>query len=707
MIRRFPAWLRRNTRPFLVLAALVSGGAEAYAEGSKNLTPGTGNRGTATGVNNFVGYLQHNDGAVTSPTSNSKYFLKEGAPADQRLYVRMNTGETLYFGVRRIRTNDAATINNGRLRLQVKYLDGNNAEQVASTHYLEPQTVSAQGAVNLAPNQPGYIATPEEAEAGPRYLAGNTSPAAGYNPFVYTPAASAPARDYWVEFMEVDATGSAVGVTQNKSWYDLWDFTVRDATGEKPGRLYSQHWSFTAAGGTNTLSSAFALYPLIPNPNFNNQNFFVKRVSYAGIQPFGVILVANSQGTTVAGNFKTRRRSQTSNAGYPEYKLFVNDPDPAIYPTSPRPSNPTVTTSCSGGVTTFTLNVDQAGFGVVFIDGDANGLYDRTQDRVLENTTTIGNNAFVWDGKTDSGAAMSQRNLRVTFSSGVGPVNFPIWDCEQAPTTGISVQAVRPGSSGAPDFIFWNDTLLGPNFSTPLINPIGSNTAAGSHKWENGRGNEVLVNSYAVGLLARAEAIEITYDPATACATTPPVVLLPVQLTSFTGRVQGGSVALQWSTATELNSAYFAVERSTNGRTFEEVGRVAARGTTSSPQQYRFSDAAAPAGPLYYRLHQLDTDGTGRYSSVITLMLGAAAEGLILYPNPATAMLQVQLRDALAGPVTLRILDATGRVVWQQQRTLPALQQVLEVPVASLPAGRSYLLQVQTAAGSVVQRFVK
>ncbi|RSK46249.1 T9SS type A sorting domain-containing protein [Hymenobacter perfusus] len=708
MTLHFPVWLRRSARPFLLLAALAAIAPEARAEGSKNLTPGTGTRGTATGANNFVGYLQHNDGDVASATSNSRYFLKEGAPADQRLYVRMNGGETLYFGVRRIRSNDAAAVNNGRLRLQVKYLDGNNAEQVASTHYLEPQTTSTEGAVNLAPSQPGYIATPEEAAAGPRYLAGNTSPAAGYNPFVYAPVASAPARDYWVEFMEVDAAGSAVGVAQNKSWYDLWDFTVRDATSEKPGRLYSQHWSFTAAGGTNALSSSFVLYPLIPNLNFNNQSFFVKRVSYAGIQPFGVILVANSQGTNVAGNFKDKRKSQNSNAGYPEYKLFVNNPDPVIYPTSPRPNNPTVTTSCSGGVTTFTLRVDQAGFGVVFIDGDRNNLYDRTQDRVLEKPTVIGDNTFVWDGKTDAGTTMNQTNLSVTFSSGVGPVNFPIWDCEQAPDTGISVQDVRPGNDGAADYIFWNDSLLGPSFSNPYINPIGGNTTATSHRWASNAGNEKLVNSYAVGLLARGNAIQIVYDPVSACATTPPVVLqpLPVQLVAFTARAQRNGVALQWRTASETHSAYFEVERSVDGRQFAPVGRVAAQGTSTTLQQYAFIDVTPPAGPLYYRLHQLDVDGTGQHSSV-EVVTGSPAEGFTLYPNPATATLHVQLRNALTGPVTLRILDATGRVVWQEQRTLPASQRVLDVSVTNLPTGRSYLLQVQTATGSVVQRFVK
>ncbi|MCA8832033.1 T9SS type A sorting domain-containing protein [Hymenobacter pini] len=703
----FPAWLQCLIRYTLVCAVLSLRAWQAQAEGSKNLTPGTGNRGTATGTNNFVGYLQHDDGAPTSATSNSRYFLKEGAPADQRLYVRMNGGETLYFGVRRVRTNDG--VNNGRLRLQVKYLNATGTEQVAFTGYLEPQTATAEGGVNLAPNQPGFIATPEEAAAGPRYQAGNTTPADGYNPFVFASAPADPARDYWVEFMEVNASGASQGVNQRKAWYDVWDFTVRDANGEKSGRLYSQQWSFTAAGGTNALSSSFMLYPLIPNPNFNNQSFFVKRVSYAGIQPFGVILVANSQGTTVAGNFRAKRKSQSSNVGYPEYKLFVNNPDPAIYPTTPRPNNPTVTTQCSGGTTTFNLRVDQAGFGVVFIDGDQNNVYDRTKDRVLEKPTTIGDNVFAWDGKTDAGTAMNQTTLSVTFSSGVGPVNFPIWDCEQAPTTGISVQDVRPGNDGAADYIFWNDSLLGPNFSNPYINPVGSNTVATSHRWAAGLGDQKLVNSYAVGLLARGNAVQITYNPATACATTAPVVLqpLPVQLVSFAARAQKGSVALQWRTASETHSAYFEVERSVDGRHFAPVGRVAARGTSTTLQQYAFIDATPPVGQLYYRLHQLDVDGTGQYSSVEALTLLPPAAQLTLYPNPATATLYVRWQESSGGPVTLRILDATGRVVWQQQHAIAASERGLELPVASLPSGRSYLLQVQTATTSAVQRFVK
>ncbi|HEX8329050.1 MAG TPA: hypothetical protein VF629_16060 [Hymenobacter sp.] len=62
----------------------------AHAEGSKNLTPGTGNRGTATGVNSFVGCLQHDDGG------NSGEFLKPEASTLERLYIHLEPNETLY-----------------------------------------------------------------------------------------------------------------------------------------------------------------------------------------------------------------------------------------------------------------------------------------------------------------------------------------------------------------------------------------------------------------------------------------------------------------------------------------------------------------------------------------------------------------------------------------------------------------------------------
>ncbi|HEX8329051.1 MAG TPA: hypothetical protein VF629_16065 [Hymenobacter sp.] len=282
---------------------------------------------------------------------------------------------------------------NTRLRLQLKRNNGNPAN--TTTTYL-----LVDGGTN--PNNATLAAA-----IGPRYQGG--TPAGGYNPLTYTNTSGA-AQEVWIEFEQVQLTGGGgnPNVIKSKAWYDCWDFTVRSATGEKPGRLYSSSWSFTGAGFNNQFATTFALYPLIPGPNFNNQSFFVKQVSYARIRPFATLLTANKFGTTVGGtDYKLNRKSQPTSAatlGYAEYKMFVNDPDNAIYPSTTPPNSPTITTTCTGTApnrsTVFNLAMDQAGFGLIFIDGNNNQTYEAAFDRVLENQTVVSTtaNTFVWCG---------------------------------------------------------------------------------------------------------------------------------------------------------------------------------------------------------------------------------------------------------------------------------------------------------------------
>lgn len=158
----------------------------ARAEGSKNLTPGTGTRGTATGANNYIGYLQHDDGGNSQISAATKGFLKPDSDPLERLYIHLETGETLYYGVRRIANGVASN----RLRLEVKY--GTSPVITASSTILGPKTASPQSATLLPAR--GVIATPEEAAIGPKYVdvSGTaTSPAGGYNPLAYTNATGA------------------------------------------------------------------------------------------------------------------------------------------------------------------------------------------------------------------------------------------------------------------------------------------------------------------------------------------------------------------------------------------------------------------------------------------------------------------------------------------------------------------------------------
>lgn len=131
---------------------------------------------------------------------------------------------------------------------------------------------------------------------------------------------------------------------------------------------------------------------------------------------------------------------------------------------------------------------------------------------------------------------------------------------------------------------------------------------------------------------------------------------LPVVLTFFTAAAQPAGAQLAWGTASEINSAYFAIERSLNGRVFGELGRVAAAGTSAAATRYAWLDADLAAGQRYYRLRQVDQDGTATYSPVRTV--AGAGSGPALFPNPAAGV--ATLRGTAAG-AAVEVFDALGR----------------------------------------------
>ncbi|GAB2772527.1 hypothetical protein HNQ93_000778 [Hymenobacter luteus] len=174
---------------------------------------------------------------------------------------------------------------------------------------------------------------------------------------------------------------------------------------------------------------------------------------------------------------------------------------------------------------------------------------------------------------------------------------------------------------------------------------------------------------------------------------------LPVQLTSFTARPSGAVVNLAWQTATELNSSFFVVERSVQPATgFEAIGQVAAAGSSSSVQRYALLDPTAGtqgATTLYYRLRQVDRDGTEVYSSVVAARLRTTPVAFAVYPNPASAsdVLRAELPVLAEGAYHLSVYNMQGALVSRQQVT----QQVLELTSLRLHAG---LYQVVLADAS-------
>ena len=120
-------------------------------------------------------------------------------------------------------------------------------------------------------------------------------------------------------------------------------------------------------------------------------------------------------------------------------------------------------------------------------------------------------------------------------------------------------------------------------------------------------------------------------------------VAAPIELISFTATPQESEVVLNWSTASEINNAYFKVERSSDGENFLTLGQVQGSGTSSMYHAYSYSDETPGKGKIYYRLTQYDFDGTAHYSQLVSVDQGIYA--VIVSPNPFSSSTSVLVQS--------------------------------------------------------------
>jgi len=186
-----------------------------------------------------------------------------------------------------------------------------------------------------------------------------------------------------------------------------------------------------------------------------------------------------------------------------------------------------------------------------------------------------------------------------------------------------------------------------------------------------------------------------------------PTAPLPVTLTSFTVRraPATGAAVLNWTTATELNSASFIVERSTNPAAgFVAVGQVAAAGNSTTARTYSLQDAEASALTVtaYYRLRQVDLDGSAHYSAVAVLSAGPASASFTLYPNPATASTpRVNISAVVAPGYSVNLYSNMGQLLSSRTVSSEGATAPLSVSTSGLAAG-IYHVVLRDASGQPV-----
>jgi hypothetical protein len=143
--------------------------------------------------------------------------------------------------------------------------------------------------------------------------------------------------------------------------------------------------------------------------------------------------------------------------------------------------------------------------------------------------------------------------------------------------------------------------------------------------------------------------------------------VIPVELSSFSAVVMGNAVQLSWSTETESNNYGFDVERIENGVDFTRIGFRSGKGTTTDPQDYFFVDGDLHPGIYYYRLKQIDTDGSLEYSPVVRAEITTPTRYELRqnYPNPFNpeTVIAYQLAHKKPQMTTLKIYNMAGALV--------------------------------------------
>ena len=177
---------------------------------------------------------------------------------------------------------------------------------------------------------------------------------------------------------------------------------------------------------------------------------------------------------------------------------------------------------------------------------------------------------------------------------------------------------------------------------------------------------------------------------------------LPVEWLSFQARLQDDTVHLDWSTATEANNDFFAIERSVNGSDYSEIGRIPGAGTTNEVSNYHFADSSPftpHASLVFYRIRQQDFDGKTSYSPVRTIEIESPETALHLFPNPASDWMAIRLPEEKEKPSFVQLRDERGRTV--KTFVIPAGIREWSGSLGSLAPGK-YLVEVEGSRRWVV-----
>jgi len=602
--------------------------SNSFAEGTKQLRPA---------VSDF-GNVEIND-------QYRPFALESNSDSLHRLFIHIkSTSEKIYFG---FQPKDR-TLGTGTFRIK---------DASGAIVYNQTSVPVVSGA--------GFIENYDEAVAGPKI---SGLPAGGYNPLSFSPTSTG---DFYIEF----TTTLGAGVTYH---FDLFDITVVDASNQPiNGRLWSYAWDFSTQGGNNVFNSTMYVY---------TADKYTTSIFFNGMQPFGFVVSCNSKGTRNTGNEAIDRKSlKDTNATHPEFKVFLNIPDPTVYFAATVPTMiedlSVLGSPITGSPVKFYLNMNKAGTIEVFLDLDGVAGYQTgNKDVVLVDIINAGGDTLIWDGKDAQGIfVISNVTVGVSSKFATGVTHFPIYDDEYNPN-GIIVNRISPNASRAA--VYWDDS----NIPSGTINLTGASGNTNGHNFPvvaDGYGNLHTINTWWNGyenndLKSFTFAMDGTY--------------LPICMKNVTIKNEESSVFINWQTVSETNNNFFEIERSTDATHWNSIAKIDGAGNSTKTIQYNFNDLNPINGISYYRIKQIDFDGKSTYSQVLSInTIEIFKTEFSSYPNPAINSITIDLGDQNSN--ILEILSIDGKNITTHVIITKLNSTSYSIDISSLDKG-AYILSV-------------
>jgi cytochrome b involved in lipid metabolism len=180
-------------------------------------------------------------------------------------------------------------------------------------------------------------------------------------------------------------------------------------------------------------------------------------------------------------------------------------------------------------------------------------------------------------------------------------------------------------------------------------------------------------------------------------------VVLPVTWLYVRAQLINAQAQISWATAQEINTSKFEIEHSIDGITFVKLGQQQAAGNSSTVSNYNFTHLKPLTGFNYYRIKQIDVDGSFKYSVIVKVINNENIKQTIIAPNPVVDVLNI-VEPTSIFINSIEVYDAKGLLVIR--KTINAETQVYSLPVMHLPKA-NYMLKINYKNEMKTISFVK